>query len=127
MGGVGGPAARLKTRRSWRLENERRVLAAARPGLTTAVVRLGYVYGGAGGTVWKLFAPGADGAVPVPERSENRWAFVHVEDAALLYRRLRLLCDQADAIGASLGRPASRRAWSPRCAPAPAARIAFAR
>ncbi len=70
----------------WRLEHERRVLESAGGPLTCAVVRLGYVYGGAGGTIWDLFAPTEEGSVLYAEDGGNRWPFVHVEDLAELYR-----------------------------------------
>lgn len=71
---------------SWRLDHERRILAAARPGLATAVIRLGYVYGGKGGTIRDALAPSTDGTVAYPGAGANRLSFVHVRDAARLYR-----------------------------------------
>ena len=68
---------------SWRLRHERQVLAEM-PG--AAVLRLGFVYGGAGSYVWDLLAPGDDGAIAFAAGAGNRWPFIHVEDLAELYR-----------------------------------------
>ena len=77
---VGGPGA-------WRLAVERRVLDAGGAGLATAVVRLGFVYGGPpGGTMPDLFATAAGaGRVRHAGSGAARWSFVHLGDLAALY------------------------------------------
>jgi len=68
----------------WRRAHERMVLDAR---ATTAVIRLAFVYGGAGGYIWQMLAPDVDGALHYVE-GPNRWPFVHVHDLADLYRRV---------------------------------------
>ncbi|MFF1356638.1 NAD-dependent epimerase/dehydratase family protein [Streptomyces sp. NPDC058297] len=72
---------------SWRLENEKRVLARAATGERPVVVMPGLVYGHSGGLVQSFFAePGrAAGAVPCIGDGSNHWALVHVDDLAELY------------------------------------------
>ncbi len=71
-----------ENRDSWRLQHERRILEAI-PG--AAVLRLGFVYGGTGGYIWDLFAPGDDGGIAFAAGASSRWPFIHVEDLAELY------------------------------------------
>jgi len=78
------PAVRA---RGWRLEAEREALSAPR----AAVIRLGMVYGGAGGTVADLFSAAdaaagrSDGLPYLAECADNRWSLIALEDAAALY------------------------------------------
>ena len=67
----------------WRGELEGKVLGA---GAATAVVRLGFVYGGRGGYLWDMLAPGPDGRIRYVAPGTARWPFVDVEDVAALYR-----------------------------------------
>lgn len=69
----------------WRADVERMALGAATP---AAVIRLGFVYGGAGGYLWDLLAPGPDGSVRYALPGTARWPFVHVDDLAALYLRV---------------------------------------
>jgi nucleoside-diphosphate-sugar epimerase len=67
----------------WRAELEKQVLAEPPGG---AVIRLGFVYGGTGGYLWDMLAPGPAGTVRFATAPEgSRWPFVHVEDLAELY------------------------------------------
>lgn len=72
---------------TWRLENEKRVLARATAGGHPVVVMPGVVYGHAGGLAQSFFVePGrAAGAVPCIGDGGNHWALVHVDDIAELY------------------------------------------
>ncbi len=72
---------------TWRVSHERRVLAAAGGGLSTAVIRPGMIYGGAGGVVRTMFETAEEtGAAEYIGDGENHWSMVHVEDVAPLYR-----------------------------------------
>ncbi|GGJ79148.1 NAD-dependent epimerase [Streptomyces camponoticapitis] len=72
---------------TWRLENEKRVLARAGTGERPVVVMPGLVYGRSGGLSQMYFVePGrAAGAVPSIGDGSNHWAIVHVDDIAELY------------------------------------------
>lgn len=74
----------------WRPRHEEIVLEAdGEPGLDTAVVRPGLVYGGAGSLTGRLFATAVEeGAAEVPGDGEQHWSFVHRDDLADLYRRI---------------------------------------
>ncbi len=82
----------------WRPRHEQIVLEAdGEEGLTTAVVRPGLVYGGAGSLTGRLFATAErEGAAEVPGDGEQHWSFVHREDLADLY--LRVLEEGASGI-----------------------------
>lgn len=67
----------------WRAENEKEVLAAARRGVRTVVLRPGIVYGAGGG----IPAMMARGEVPVIGSGAQRWTTVHLDDLADLYLR----------------------------------------
>lgn len=71
--------------RDWRLALEREVLDARTTSCSTAVVRLGWVYGGRGGTLFQVLRPDDTGLMLVPEPGTNHWPFIHVDDAAALY------------------------------------------
>jgi nucleoside-diphosphate-sugar epimerase len=72
----------------WRLEHEKRILSAARPGLRTAVIRPGCVYGGRGGLTGMWFESARRGnAAQMIGDGANRWAMIHIEDLADLYAR----------------------------------------
>ena len=70
---------------AWRAPHEERVLAAAGPGLRTAVVRPGIVYGGSRGIVGDLFKAAANGLVRVVGSGENHWPLVYDRDLGELY------------------------------------------
>lgn len=73
--------------RAWRLDLEREVIAAGRADAHTAVLRLGMVYGGRGGTITDLFEA-ASRANVLPYLTAvcgNRWSLVHLDDLASLY------------------------------------------
>lgn len=70
----------------WRLEHEKRVLAAASASRRTVVLRPGCVYGGRGGLTGQWFQSATEKkAATVAGDGRNRWAMVHVEDLAELY------------------------------------------
>lgn len=74
---------------AWRPAHEARVLAAARPGLATAVVRPGMVYGGRRGVFAGFFETAeASGATEIVGDGENRWSPVYRGDVARLYRMI---------------------------------------
>jgi nucleoside-diphosphate-sugar epimerase len=65
----------------WRAGLERRVVDAG-----GAVIRLAFVYGGSGGYLWEMLAPGPKNTIRFATRPEGtRWPFVHVDDLAALY------------------------------------------
>jgi nucleoside-diphosphate-sugar epimerase len=70
----------------WRLEHEKRVLAAATASRRCLVLRPGCVYGGRGGLTGMWFQSAQEKkAAVVAGDGGNRWALVHVEDLAELY------------------------------------------
>lgn len=72
---------------AWRVGHEDRVLAAAGPGRTTAVIRPGMVYGGSEGAFARFFETAErDGAAELVGDGANRWSPVHRGDVARLYR-----------------------------------------
>lgn len=75
---------------------EQTVLAGARDGLTTAVLRPGMVYGGgSGGMVSEMFQSAIDdGAALFFGDGSNHWSLVHREDVA---RLVRLICERRAA------------------------------
>ncbi len=73
---------------AWRPAVEEWVLAAARQGVRSLVLRPGLVYGHGGGLLAMLRqAAQATGAVPMIGSGDNHGAFVHVDDLARLYVR----------------------------------------
>src|SRR5271165_6525780 len=74
---------------TWRPGHERLVLAAASPGMASAVIRPGWVYGGRGGLVGGYFESAVtEGAAALVGDGQNRMPLVHREDVAELYRRV---------------------------------------
>jgi len=73
---------------AWRVPHEERVLAAARSGLRTVVVRPGIVYGGCRGIVGDLFKAAANGLVRVIGTGENHWPLIYDRDLGELYLML---------------------------------------
>lgn len=72
---------------AWRVPHERMVLAAGSPGLTTAVIRPGMVYGGKEGAFAHFFITAErDGAAEFVGDGANRWSPVHRSDVGALYR-----------------------------------------
>ena len=72
---------------AWRVDHERRVLAAASDMRTTAVVRPGHVYGRGGGPTARMFATAArKGSAEYTGDGRNLWSNIHVDDLARLYR-----------------------------------------
>ena len=69
----------------WRAEVERAVLDAE---TAAAVIRLGFVYGGSGGYLPDMLAPGPEGTIRYALPGNARWPFVHVDDLADLYLRV---------------------------------------
>lgn len=72
---------------AWRPEHERAVLDVATDGIATAVVRPGIVFGERRGLVTPWFESAVrDGAAAFVGTGAQRWALVHREDLAELYR-----------------------------------------
>jgi nucleoside-diphosphate-sugar epimerase len=75
---------------AWRVEHEKRVLAAGEAGgidLATAVVRPGMVYGHEGSLIASYFASAEkSGAAQLVGDGANRIPMIHVDDLARLYR-----------------------------------------
>jgi nucleoside-diphosphate-sugar epimerase len=82
---VDKPAAAV----AWRPTHERAILGAATPELATAVVRPGIVFGERRGLISPWFEQAkTTGAVQIVGDGQNRWAFVHRDDLAELYRAI---------------------------------------
>lgn len=74
---------------AWRAAHEERVLAAAGPGLATAVVRPGMVYGGHRGMFAGFFETAEEkGSAAIVGDGANRWSPVYRGDVARLYRMI---------------------------------------
>lgn len=72
---------------AWRPSHEQLALAAATSGLSTAVIRPGFVYGGTKGFLAGYFESAVrEGAVAYVGDGRNRMALVHKDDLAHLYR-----------------------------------------
>jgi nucleoside-diphosphate-sugar epimerase len=70
----------------WRVAVEERVLAAAKKGVRSAVIRPAVVYGRGGGMLAAFVQSAQEkGAAQYVGMGENRWPLVHVEDLADLY------------------------------------------
>ena len=85
----------------WRPEHERVVLEAAGPGLRTAVIRPGIVYGGARGIIGDLLKDAANGLVRVVGPGTNHWACIYDRDLADLYVRVATLADASGVFHAN--------------------------
>jgi nucleoside-diphosphate-sugar epimerase len=73
---------------AWRPGVEQLVLAAARSGLRSIVIRPGVVYGDGGGIPADFVKSAREtGAARYVGNGENRWPLVHVDDLADLYAR----------------------------------------
>jgi nucleoside-diphosphate-sugar epimerase len=71
---------------AWRQGVEDRVLAAARQGIRSVVIRPAIVYGRGGGIPARFVESARkEGAAEFVGSGENRWPFVHVDDLADLY------------------------------------------
>lgn len=71
---------------AWRPQVEQHVVAAAKEGVKTIVLRPGIVYGNGGGIVAQVYEIAkATGNAPVIGNGDNRWSLVHVDDLAQLY------------------------------------------
>lgn len=66
----------------WRFQSEAVVLA--RPGVSS-VIRLGFVYGGAGGHLWQILSPGTLAGLKSDDIPNVLWPMIHVRDVASLY------------------------------------------
>lgn len=73
---------------AWRPEHERLVLDAGTDRLRTAVIRPGYVYGGARGVVADLLASAENGLMRIVGSGDNHWPLVYDRDLADLYVRV---------------------------------------
>ena len=115
---------------SWRFAVETRVLAASTSKLTTAVIRLGLVYGGNGGTGPSLFSAALRHGAPVyAGDGRSRWSCVYVHDLAVLYVRIAearaggvfhgvdgtplAVHDVVDAVGRAAGLPGAPERLAP--------------
>jgi len=71
---------------TWRAECEKRVLASAKDGIRSSVIRPAIVYGRGGGIPGSLVQSGRDkGTVVYVGDGDNHWPGVHVDDLANLY------------------------------------------
>jgi nucleoside-diphosphate-sugar epimerase len=71
---------------AWRADNEKQVLARAATGGHPVLVMPGVVYGYGGGLIGEFLGkPASTGSAHYIDSGENRWAMVHVDDAAELY------------------------------------------
>lgn len=66
----------------WRFQSEALVLA--REGVSS-VIRLGFVYGGAGGHFWQILSPGTLSGLKPDDIPNALWPMIHVRDVASLY------------------------------------------
>jgi nucleoside-diphosphate-sugar epimerase len=83
----GAPLVRPAAAVAWRPGHERRVLAAATERIATAVVRPGIVFGERRGLVSPWFAQALEeGRSSFVGPGDQRWALVHRDDLAELYR-----------------------------------------
>jgi nucleoside-diphosphate-sugar epimerase len=72
---------------AWRPAVEQRVLQGA-PGVRTAVVRPGLVYGGSRGVISDMLTDADNGLMRVMGSGENHWAMIYDRDLAEMYVRL---------------------------------------
>lgn len=71
---------------AWRPQVEQKVVAGAKQGIKTIVIRPALVYGNGGGLLGQVYsAAKTNGTTPIIGDGENRWSFVHVDDLAQLY------------------------------------------
>jgi nucleoside-diphosphate-sugar epimerase len=73
---------------AWRVPLEQRVLNAMTLSLRTAVVRPGYLYGGARGVISDLLKDALNGLVRVIGSGTNHWPCVYDRDLGELYARI---------------------------------------
>ncbi len=73
---------------AWRPAVEQAVLGAEVPGLRTAVIRPGIVFGGARGIVGDMLRGASNGLIRVIGTGQNRWPLVYHRDLADLYLRI---------------------------------------
>ena len=73
---------------AWRVPLEQRVLQAMTLSLRTAVVRPGYLYGGARGVISDLLKDALNGLVRVIGPGTNHWPCVYDRDLGELYARI---------------------------------------
>ena len=85
----GAPLVRPAAAVAWRPGHERHVLEASTDRIHTAVVRPGMVFGERRGLVNRWFETAAsEGAAAFVGSGANRWALVHRDDLAELYRAI---------------------------------------
>jgi nucleoside-diphosphate-sugar epimerase len=83
----GAPLLQPAAAVAWRVGHERRVLESATHNVTTAVIRPGIVFGERRGLVSPWFAGAAkEGVARFVGSGQQRWAFIHRDDLAALYR-----------------------------------------
>jgi nucleoside-diphosphate-sugar epimerase len=80
---------------AWRPDNEQLVLDAAGEHVRTAIVRPGFIYGGANGMVGDLFKSASNGLVRVVGDGNNHTPLVYDRDLADLYARIAAREDAA--------------------------------
>ena len=72
---------------AWRVEHEQLLLQRAGEGVSAAVIRPGYVYGGETGTIGRYFQSAVErGAAEYVGDGRNRMAMVYLDDVATLFR-----------------------------------------
>ncbi len=70
----------------WRVDNEKKVIAAAQHGIKSVVIRPVIVYGDNAGIIHNLFQQAEkSGRVNYIGNGENHWSLVHIDDLADLY------------------------------------------
>ncbi|MFN1834267.1 NAD-dependent epimerase/dehydratase family protein [Balneola sp. MJW-20] len=77
----------------WWNDHESLILAADTP---SAVIRLGFVYGGSGCYLWPGLSANDEGNIPYCGSQIHHWPFVHVNDVVRLYEMI--LTKQAEGI-----------------------------
>lgn len=76
------PESPMTASEHWRFQSEARVLS--REGVSS-VIRLGFVYGGAGGHFWHILSPGTLSGLKAEDIPDVLWPMIHVRDVASLY------------------------------------------
>lgn len=77
----------------WWNDHESLILSSDTP---SAVIRLGFVYGGSGGYLWPGLSADDEGNIPYCGSQIHHWPFVHVNDVARLYEKV--LTEQAEGV-----------------------------
>ena len=76
------PETRIEQAKNWRSLNENRLLSSNFNG---AIIRLGFVYGGNGGYLWKMLPPESVASINDAALNRIKWPMVNVKDVAELF------------------------------------------